>query len=119
MVNQNLINLDNLRDISGNDPAFMTAIINKIVNALPEGLMGIRNYIQEQNWAGVASLAHKTKSTSAYTGSNELHHLLGSIEIKAKTEENLDAIADLHSEAHALSDSIVVELKDVLATMQA
>ncbi len=117
MIQARLINLDNLRTISGNDPAFMTAILNKIVQALPEGLKGIRENIASQNWQGVASLAHKTKSTSAYTGSADLHTLLGSIEMKAKSGQSLETIPALHTEANQLSDSIVVELKDVLLGM--
>jgi signal transduction histidine kinase/ligand-binding sensor domain-containing protein/CheY-like chemotaxis protein len=105
------INLSNLHEISGGDPAFMSGIIKKIIARLPNSLEEIGRLIEEKDWKGVKATSHSIKSASGYAGSQALRGTFQQIENIAESESLLEQLPQLLEQAKELSKVVIAELE--------
>lgn len=87
---QNLVNLDYLRELSMGDAEFENAIIRQFIVQIPEELTLLKEAIEKENLMQIKGLAHGMKSSVAYMGLSErLHPYLQRMETEAvaKPEE--------------------------------
>lgn len=113
--NGSLIDLSLLDEISGGDPAFMSGVLQKIVSKLPPAIEEMELHLANQNFDALKAIAHSTKSSSGYAGSEVLKAILQDIESLAEARHNPDRIRELIDQSAEISGKVVVEIEAVLA----
>lgn len=108
------INLDNLRELSGGDPVFMTAILGKIVARMPNSLKELSDLLSKGEYEGLKRAAHSLKSSSGYAGCEDLKDRLQKIEFLAGSGNELQRIPNLLEEAREIGEEVIKELHIVL-----
>ncbi|MCL4113177.1 UNVERIFIED_CONTAM: hypothetical protein GTU68_051194 [Idotea baltica] len=108
------INLDNLRELSGGDPVFMSAILGKIVARMPNSLKELSDLLSKGEYEALKSAAHSLKSSSGYAGCEDLKDRLQKIEFLAGSGNELQRIPDLLQEAQEIGEEVIKELHIVL-----
>ena len=110
-----LTDLAMLSASSGGDPAFVTAILGKLIAKLPEALREIQTAAEAGDWEAVRAVSHRTKSSAAYTGAEPLRELLRDLEHIAGARERLETVPERLVLLQDLIGRVVAELKDHLA----
>jgi signal transduction histidine kinase/ligand-binding sensor domain-containing protein/CheY-like chemotaxis protein len=113
----NYIDLSNLEELSGGDPAFMGRIVSRIVDRLPAAHQEFAQQIDQQDYDGIKKLAHSLKSSCGYAGSEELKEVFQKIESLAGTKSELQRLSLLIGQANAISVKVVAELQDAMRKM--
>ncbi len=108
------INLDNLRELSGGDPVFMSAILGKIVDRMPSSLDELAELLANGEYEELKRAAHSLKSSSGYAGCMDLKDRLQKIEHLAGSGNELQRIPGLLKEAQEIGVEVVKELYLVL-----
>jgi len=108
------INLDNLRELSGGDPIFMSAILGKIVARMPHSLEELSDLHSRGDYDALKRAAHSLKSSSGYAGCDDLKDRLQKIEFLAGSGNELQRITGLLAEAREIGEEVIKELHIVL-----
>ncbi len=101
--------------VSGGEPAFVLGILNKLVVKLPEAVLELRQACSVEDWETLRATAHRTKSSAAYSGSEDLKEKFRELEHLAREREQLE---QMPAKLDALSDyvdAIVAELRQHIA----
>jgi signal transduction histidine kinase/CheY-like chemotaxis protein/ligand-binding sensor domain-containing protein/HPt (histidine-containing phosphotransfer) domain-containing protein len=106
-----LTDLSMLSASSGGDPAFVSAILGKLIAKMPDALREIQNAAAAEDWETVRAVSHRTKSSAAYTGAEPLRELLRDLEHIAGARERLDSIPERLVLLQDLVMRVVEELK--------
>jgi CheY-like chemotaxis protein len=108
------IQLDYLKQLSGNDEQFEKEILEQFIVQVPEELSQLSQQMEARDFDAVRRTAHSLKSTVGYAGlANELHPFLETIEQEATQgreenfRQNFEAVKDKCEKA-------VVEVKTFL-----
>lgn len=99
MAEENLINLDHLKKISGNNTAFVREILSVFVQHTPEDLEQLRLQFEKSNLAQAQYFAHKLKSSTDSLGFKKGRDLFHEIEENLREKSNLEAVPGLIKEA--------------------
>ncbi len=105
------IDLSYLRDVAGGDPEFMTEVINIFLAETPGYFENIRLAIEEKDWAGIVTLAHKMDPTFFFMGADSVRTKLLEIEHKAINSENMEEIEVLFNEVQSVSIPLFAKLE--------
>ena len=106
-----LIDLGMLYEASNGESAFVLAIASKLIKKLPEAMAELRGHLDDQNWDQVRAVAHRTKSSAAYTGAADLKEMFRQVEHLAREQEELDEIPGRLDELDEYVGKVVEELK--------
>jgi len=94
------LDLDHLKQIVGNDPAFLKQVLQIFITNAPKDIAELSKFAQEENHDKVAFFAHKLKSASGAIGFNDAYEEFKEIEALGKNmgpieliREKIDAIA--------------------------
>jgi len=93
------ISLENLYHLSGGDEKFINQLIESFVETTANGLKGMNQAIQEDNWADISDLAHKLLPPCRHIGATNLTALLEQIEERSKDIGNADILKKLIEDA--------------------
>ena len=113
-----LIDLGMLFEASNGESAFVLGVTGKLIVKLPEAMEELRGHLAEENWDQVRAVAHRTKSSAAYTGAEDLKEMFRQVEHMARERENL---AEIPARLDALDQyiaKVVAELKDAVRNLQ-
>lgn len=108
------INLANLKELSGGDPDFITAILSQIVDKMPESLEELEALYAQEDFPALKNAAHSLKSSSGYAGSEQLRDLLQRIEFLAGSRNETKRIPGLLEKTRQVSSEVLKELTLVL-----
>jgi HPt (histidine-containing phosphotransfer) domain-containing protein len=105
-----LLDLSFLIDVSGNDPKYMSEIINIFLGTMPAGLVELEDIIRNSDdWDAIYKQAHFLKSSASIVRTGEVYENLARIEDLAREEKNkpeilalLDRVLDDFNRAHPL-----------------
>jgi signal transduction histidine kinase/DNA-binding response OmpR family regulator/PAS domain-containing protein len=103
--------LDNLRDTTGGDPAFLAELINTFLEDAPPLLDNLRQALGKEDAAGVRLAAHSLKSNGADFGATTFSALCQQLEMLGKSGQL--------SGAEALLSRINEEFENVKAALEA
>ncbi|HEX2900506.1 MAG TPA: ATP-binding protein, partial [Bacteroidia bacterium] len=106
-----LTDMGMLDAVSGGEPAFVLGILGKLVVKLPEAIEELRQALASQDWETLRATAHRTKSSAAYSGSEELKERFKELEHLAREREHLEEIPAKLEALAVYVDEIVMELK--------
>ena len=85
LTNNQVIDLTYLESIADGDSEIVKELINIFLEQIEEFTGGLENYFKTEDWRGIASLAHKAKSSVISMGMAELgNHDLKNLELIAK-----------------------------------
>jgi PAS domain S-box-containing protein len=90
--NKKLYDLSLLEELD--DKESLLDVISLFLENTPVEVMSLPALAQDRNWTELFKLAHKIKGAVAILQATAIAQLLGSIELNAKEEKNLDQIAD-------------------------
>ena len=94
LANNQVIDLTYLKSIADGDSEIVTELINIFLDQIDEFTGGFEKYFNDEDWRGVAALAHKAKSSVISMGMTELgNHDLKNLELIAK----FFTISELHN----------------------
>ena len=116
---QQLTDLTMLVSSSGGEQGFIVAILGKMIVKLPEAIEELKVAAAEENWDQVRAVAHRTKSSAAYTGAEVLREQLKQLELVAGTRTGLEEVAGRLVDLEALTGQVVKELQAYLIEMDA
>lgn len=111
------VNLDKLIEISGGDTTFVAALLGQMIGTLPDAFKNMRTHLDAQDYPQLKAAAHKTKSTFAYLGMEDMRELFKQIEYSARDEADLDTLPDKIHMAITVGEEIVEELKQKMAEL--
>jgi signal transduction histidine kinase/CheY-like chemotaxis protein/ligand-binding sensor domain-containing protein/HPt (histidine-containing phosphotransfer) domain-containing protein len=110
-----LLNLDMLEAASGGDPMFVVAILGKMSQKMPEAMLELRASMEKGEWDNVRALAHRTKSSAAYTGADILREKFKEMEHAAMDAGRHHEVPELMLVVEGLVGQIVGEINEFLA----
>ena len=108
------INLEYMDMMSDGDADMKKTMLEMLIDEMPEEFQKMRNAIQANNWAELASVSHKMKSTLAFVGNDEMTSANKELEMIGKTQEGADNASTLMDTLLSKYQVVEVELKKAL-----
>jgi HPt (histidine-containing phosphotransfer) domain-containing protein len=113
------IDLTYLNEIAGGDAEFMIDMIDIFIEQTPVYSEQLVAAAEAKDWKTVGEIAHKIKPTLAFMGVNHAKEQMATIEQKARTETNVETIAQEFAEVRAVCESLYSGLEKVKSDLQA
>lgn len=113
-----MINLDNLKALSKDNPAFIKEILQVYLDNAPVDFNKLKLHASEQDWPHVRYFAHKLKSSSFTIGFDDGFTLFQQMERIIKNEEDTANISTLIEEAETCCKRSFIEVKKELQTFE-
>jgi HPt (histidine-containing phosphotransfer) domain-containing protein len=88
------LDLDHLKKIVGNDPAFLRQVLQIFVANAPKDVADLSRFAEEGDHEKVAFFAHKLKSASGAIGFNEAYEAFKEIEAMGKEMAPIEEIRE-------------------------
>jgi HPt (histidine-containing phosphotransfer) domain-containing protein len=111
---QSVINLDFLRNFTGNNPARIEKYIAIFLQSAPPDVRSLLANYAEKNWEGVRAAAHSLKPQLTYMGIKSGETLLLEISHRAETQTGLDVMQVCMEDFQKVFDTACEELKNYL-----
>ena len=89
------IDLSYLKQIGGDNPAFIMQMIEMFLQKTPVALEEMNEKFKQQNWEELKDIAHRIKPSYTYVGLGEIHKMLAEIESCSISKTNLETIPEL------------------------
>ncbi len=106
-MNNDLIDFSYLRELAGNDPSYISEVINLFLGTMPEGLQHLEQLARTtEDWEAIYRQAHFLKSSVSVIRVRNMFDNLTKIESFAKVKDKealqqvLDEVVAVYSEAH-------------------
>ncbi|MFA7379684.1 MAG: Hpt domain-containing protein [Bacteroidia bacterium] len=99
-MSERLYDLATLKDIGGDDPAFMKEMVEMFATITPDTLIDIKQAIQTENWQQVGSIAHSLKANLISYGISGMKEIILQLESCSSNE---------HPRAFALDNFAILE----------
>jgi PAS domain S-box-containing protein len=112
------IDLSYLRQIGGDNPAFVMQMIEMFLQKTPVALEEMNEKLKQQSWEDLRNIAHRIKPSFTYIGLGALHRMLAEIEDNSTNRTNLDALQGLISKVEAQSNAAFKALKAELLKLR-
>lgn len=109
-----VINLDNLKVLSKDNPAFIKEILQVYLENAPVDFNKLKDHAAKEDWTMVRYYAHKLKSSSFTIGFDDGFSAFQSIERIIKNQEGIDPIPELIITADRLCQNSYMEVQDAL-----
>jgi signal transduction histidine kinase/CheY-like chemotaxis protein/CHASE3 domain sensor protein len=87
-----LLNLDELNRLAGNDSAFVNTLLQKLIELSDVEFENLQQAIEGKQWKRIADTAHKMAPPYRHVGNGQLLILLKDIEKMARNNEGMDQI---------------------------
>lgn len=111
------IDLTYLREYSDNDIDFIRDMIELYLENIPESLESIENSLKAQEYAEIASSAHKIKPSMIFMGLSSAKDLCIEIENLAKNQPFSEELGDKIKSLKAICDESYGQLRKELETL--
>lgn len=108
--NDEVTNLDYLKDLSAGDSEMMKELIQMFLDQAPENIAHMKKYLKQEDWKKLGEEAHKLKPTISYMGIQELETTIRTLESNAKNAEKLDSLGSLLNEVENICEKAYKEL---------
>lgn len=111
------INLENLREICGNDESIMLAIFTSFINQTPALLQTLEEHGKNEEWIEVRRSAHKIKTSFFTLGAKKVGEILEKIEEISRSEKDVEKIKPLIQNAKTSSRFVFNKIEEMLIVM--
>lgn len=106
-----MINLDNLKNISRHNSAFIREILEVYLTNTPQDLEKMGQAVDQEDWQIVRYFAHKLKSSSFTIGFDNGHRQFQEIEHIIKNDQDKEEVPALFNEAVVSCDECIKAVK--------
>jgi len=113
------IDLSQLRNLTGNDQAFMIEILEMIEVQSPETVEQMSSQFQHGELKELSAAAHKFKSSINVLGNPELINLMKSIELTALEPGTDSQLGSLMDEFEAVCDQLLGHIRSEVQQLKA
>ena len=111
---QILYDLTMIHSVSGGDDAFIKKMIRLFIQTVPQNVQELVDATTNGNWEQVAKMAHKLKSTIDSMGIRSIHDVIRTVELHAKTRDQLERIPELVKQVESVVSSCITQLHSEL-----
>lgn len=108
------VDLTYLKEITGGADFIIKEMLELFLSETPQQLDIMEKKCQNEEWDRVRAEAHKVKPTFLYVGLQAAYENIGTIEMSAKNEENLDSIAGLIDTVQKEFQNVAPEVKSLI-----
>jgi PAS domain S-box-containing protein len=112
------IDLSYLKQIGGDNPAFIMQMIEMFLQKTPIALEEMNEKFKAQNWNDLKDIAHRIKPSYTYVGLKQIHLMLAEIENNSITKTNLDSIPQLMSNVESQTQAAFKVLEEELLKLK-
>ena len=109
-----ITDLKYLQQMTGNDGAMMSEMIELFLSQLAEMKEDIQVFMDNRNWPELSRMAHKIKSSALVMGVAPMSDDMKELELLAKEGKNTEKYPDYIARFHSMSDSVQLELRTYL-----
>ena len=109
-----ITDLKYLQQMTGNDSAMMSEMIELFLNQLAEMREDVQVLMDNRNWFELSRMAHKIKSSALVMGATPMVNDMKELELLAKEGKNTEKYPDYIARFHAMIDSVEMELRTCL-----
>lgn len=106
-----LYDLTMIQSVSGGDDAFIKKMIRLFIQTVPQNVQELVDATTSKNWEQVAKMAHKLKSTIDSMGIRSIHDTIRTVEMHAKSRDQLDRIPELVGQVESVVSSCIAQLQ--------
>ena len=111
MTNNKLYDIENLTAVANGDDEFIKSMIVLFLQNTPSQAEELLIVCKEQSWDRVYFLAHKMKASINLVNINALKDEIKTIEVNAKTQQNLDAVPAMVQHVHEVIQNTADQMK--------
>ncbi|HXC05877.1 MAG TPA: ATP-binding protein, partial [Bacteroidia bacterium] len=108
---EKLTDLSYLNNLAKGNTAFIREMIRIFTEQTPEGIKGLREALENNEWSVLAGLAHKMKPSFAFMGIHSMKDVIESIEQNAKKQIHAAETAALIRKLDSVCQTAIEELK--------
>jgi CheY-like chemotaxis protein len=112
-----LFNLNHLRNVSGNNEAFVKEMVETFIKTIPVSMKAIEAALVQSDWSGIARHVHQIKPSLGLLGINTLKEEAMYIEEYSSTKSNTDILPKMIRQFNSNCHEVVSDLKDELLTL--
>lgn len=112
------INTEYLNTVSGGDPEIMREIVVMFKDQSVEIYNEMKSSLAANDFAMIASMAHKAKSSVLIMGMNDLASMLKTLELQAREGQESGLYKSYIERFRAETDSAITELEDLVKNKQ-
>lgn len=95
-MQQPLLDLSFLHEISGNDPSYIKDVLEIFLSSVPEGIKTLEGLVNDtEDWDAIHKQAHFLKSSAGIVRIDNIFEELNIIETLAKEKKDKDKIIEL------------------------
>lgn len=106
-----VINLDNLKELSGGDSQFIKEMLEVFLANYPKYMGKLMVGIEVKDWVEIRKMAHKIKPTLAYIGLDELIPEFQQVEEWALANTNYESIVTTINKLNTTCELALEEVK--------
>lgn len=111
------VNLSYLQEMSGGDVSFIEEVIRMFLDIAPDAVLQVMNYLKNENYPMLKSVAHKLKPTVQMLGDTELHSLIVAVEeLCISGDTNTPEVKE---ELSAMTNTMVRETQQLIKALEA
>lgn len=105
-----MVNLDYMDMMSDGDPDMKKVMLEMLLEEIPHELQRMREVHAASDWNGLASVAHKMKSTLSFVGNDTMTKANKELESIGKSQDETGKVASLIDVLENTSVPVLVEL---------
>lgn len=105
-----VLDLDHLKRIVGNDPAFIRQVLQIFIRNTPKDMAALMDSVNSENHEQVGFYSHKLKSAAGAIGYNQAYEDFKRLEIMARDRNPMTEIAE---SVNKLSDECMACMVDI------
>ncbi len=102
--------IENLKEVMGDDPEFISVVVQTFLDEIPSDLEGLKSAIAEGDRKRAYSFAHKMKPNIEMFGVDLMKNIR-SIETWSRSSKDIDAVQPLVDEVNQVLQTVFVELR--------
>jgi HPt (histidine-containing phosphotransfer) domain-containing protein len=112
-----VLDLDHLKKIVGNDPAFLKQVLQIFIRNTPIDMQALSKSVENKNHEEVGFYAHKLKSAAGAIGYSQAYEDFKKLEILAGDLHNMEEIASMVNEMNQECMPCMVDIQDIMESL--
>jgi len=112
-----VLDLDHLRKIVGNDPAFLKQVLQIFIRNTPVDMEALSRSVESKNHEEVGFFAHKLKSAAGAIGYSQAYEDFKTLEVLARDLHPMEEIADRVNQMNQECMSCMVDIQDIMESL--
>ena len=109
-----VLDLDHLKRIVGNDPAFLRQVLQIFVRNTPQDMEALSKSVAQSNFEQIGFYAHKLKSAAGAIGYTAAYEDFKALEVLAKNQTPIAQIEEMVNKLASECMSCMVDIETIM-----